>query len=54
MKKLPKTIYVALENAGTQDEYLQAETDAFKLTDGAVGIYQLKEVKEKSTETHLD
>lgn len=54
MKKLPKTIFVSLENKDTQDEYLRAETDAVELEDGTVGVYTLTETKKKSTSVHLD
>lgn len=54
MKKLPKTIYVELCEAETQDEYLRAEADAVELTDGAVGVYELKDTKKKRTEVYLD
>ena len=55
MKKLPKVIYVSLENAGEQDEYLQAETSPEEISaDGTIGLYELKEVKTRRTEIHLD
>lgn len=54
MKKYPKQIYVQRDNEGTQDEYLRAETETIEFEDGAIGIYELKEMKKKRTEIHLD
>lgn len=54
MKKLPKTVYVSIENKGTQDEYLRAETNTVELEDGEVGIYTLAGTKKKSTSVHLN
>lgn len=55
MKKLPKEIYIQLENAGTDDAYLRAETTPEDFAeDGAVGVYELKEIKTRRTEIHLD
>lgn len=42
MKTLPKTIFVTLEEAGTEDEYLNVETDKNDL----VEMNQTKEIGE--------
>jgi hypothetical protein len=42
MKKLPKTIFVTLEDAGTDDEYLNAQTDKSSL----VEMHQTKQIGE--------
>lgn len=56
MKKLPKKLLVMIINAGTNDEYLQAEIapeDFDKDEEGQVGVYELKEVKQKKTAVTL-
>ena len=53
-KKYPKEIYVQIEEEGNGDTYLSAHFDAENADDGKVAVYVLKEVKTKSTETHLD
>ena len=49
MKKLPKTLYVAYEEEGTDNEYLSCSEsyNTFAVTDEKrkVGVYQLVEVK---------
>jgi hypothetical protein len=48
MKKLPKELFVSVENEGTDDEYLIANKDAAKLVEFGetkrVGLYVLKEM----------
>lgn len=53
MKKLPKTIYVQWSG---DEPYLEASTkyDASSFEDGAIGVYELKQVKERRTDIHLD
>ena len=42
MKKLPKTVYVVLHEANTDDEYLYATTDLENIEHGEiVGTYNL-------------
>jgi hypothetical protein len=52
--KFPKTLFVSIGNEGTNDEFLDAVKKAEKLDDGKVAIYELKEVKTKTTEIHLN
>lgn len=55
MKKMPKTLFVMRNNEGTDDEYLSAETEIGEFgDDGVVAIYQLKEVKKRRTEYHVE
>lgn len=48
MKKLPKKIYVQ-KIEDDSDEYLNADENGGSLKDGQVGIYELKETKNKVT-----
>ncbi len=54
MKKFPKKLFAAIENQGTQDEYLNA-TAKIKdiLDDGEVAIYELKEIGKRKTTVEL-
>lgn len=55
MKKMPKKIYLMVIEDSSND-YLRAEVapeDFDKDEDGKVGIYELKEVKTKSTKIEL-
>lgn len=56
MKKLPKTIYVQWDESGNDDPYLTAETskDKSAFEDGPIGVYELRETKQRRTEIHLD
>ena len=53
-KKYPKEIYVQIEEEGNGTEYLSAHFEAGDADDGKVAVYVLKEVKTKTTKTHLD
>jgi hypothetical protein len=53
MKKLPKTIYVQYTEEGSDLNALPDIASA-QLEDGSVGVYELKEVKTRRTEIHLD
>ena len=52
-KKYPKKIYVSLSKEGNGEVYLDAYFEASECDDGKVAVYELKEVKNKTTETHL-
>ena len=55
MKKMPKTIYVRIEDEGTENEYLNAKRSFEEIDeDGNIGVYELKEVKKRRTEFHLE
>mgnify|MGYP001598803116 CR=1 FL=1 len=53
MKKFPKTIYVNKEKESDDSEYLLAWDSADDANDGLLAIYELKEIKTKSTKTIL-
>ena len=53
MKKLPKKLFIQIDNDGS-NEYINAEEDAAKLEDGQIGIYELIETKKKTTHVTLD
>ncbi len=47
MSKFPATLYVGVENAGTEEEFLNTDKDIENLAvrgGNAVAVYQLKEV----------
>ena len=50
--KFPKTIYVQIEQDGNTD-ILLADFEVKSRDDGKVGVYELKEVKKKTTEVKL-
>jgi len=53
-KNYPKIIYAQFQGEG-DGEYIQAEKTADYLPDdGKIAIYQLKEVKQKRTEIHIE
>lgn len=55
MKKYPKTIFVQRENENTEDEFLSAtEKSDEVMYDGKVAIYELKEMKTKTTKTIIE
>ena len=47
MRKLPKKLFVAIQEQGTEDEFLQADTDISMLVGNGekkvIGIYELTE-----------
>lgn len=48
MKKLPKTVYLTLENEGTEDEYLMVHTEIGTIdADQIVGEYRLGKLTKK-------
>lgn len=55
--KLPKTLYVFIENAGTQDEFINTSRTVDDITteDGEmkVGVYELTEMKTAVNKTEL-
>lgn len=57
MKKLPKKLFVALQEEGTQDEFLQCDTELSMLVGNdekkTVGIYELKEERIAVNKTTL-
>lgn len=53
-KKYPKKIYVSFGEENDGEVYLNAYFEASECDDGAVAVYELKEVKNKTTETHLN
>ena len=53
MKKLPKKIYVQLEQDGDGGFYLVSSDKVEDLADDKIGIYELKETKTKTTVTML-
>ena len=52
-KKYPKKLFVQVQGE-VNDSYYQAETGPDKLDDGKIAVYELKEMKDKRTEIHLD
>ncbi|MEK7180278.1 MAG: hypothetical protein AAB706_02280 [Patescibacteria group bacterium] len=55
MKKFPKTLFVAIENQGTQDEFLNATVKVEDvLFDGDVAIYELKKIGKRKTVVSLE
>jgi hypothetical protein len=55
MKKYPKTLYVQLPNEGTNDEYFNTERSVESIDDdGQVAVYELKLIKTRRTEVHLE
>lgn len=51
MKKYPKIIFVQREEEETDASYLLAYDEANDASDGVIAIYELKEVKNKTTKT---
>jgi hypothetical protein len=53
--KYPKQIYVSVFKENNGDEYLNAYKSAKEISeDGKIAMYELKEIKTKRTEIHLD
>ena len=52
--KFPKTLFVSIENEGTDDEFLDAVKNVEKLDNGKIAVYELREIKTKTTEIHLN
>jgi hypothetical protein len=51
--KYPKTIYVQVQNEGS-NEYLQAEKSVEQIPDdGKVAVYELKEIKIRTTKVDI-
>ena len=57
MKNLPKKLFVAIQEGGTEDEFLQCDTDVGMLVGNGekkkVGIYELKEERVAVNKTTL-
>ena len=53
MKKYPKIIYVQVQGEGG-DEYFQAESSVDCIPeDGKVAVYELKEIKTRTTKVNI-
>ncbi len=53
MKKLPKIVYIQQMKEDNDTEYLLAWDCVDEADDGTIGIYELKETKNKSTKVVL-
>ena len=57
MKKLPKKVFIAWQEEGTETEFLEATTSVNELVDQdqecKVGLYELKEIKTAVNKTEL-
>lgn len=52
-KKYPKIVYVQLQGEG-EDEYLQTEINIEQvLDDGKIAVYELKEIKTRTTKVSI-
>ena len=54
MKKYPKTIYVQRDGDGRDEWFKTEESINESFEDGKIAVYELKEVKTRRTEIHLE